>query len=111
MVRSRRRLLAFVCLGAALLLAGGAATRWYHSRQPDHRLHLGQQALERGDRDTTRQLVAALERAGHKDHANLLRADILYRDGEYLHALDTLNRIREEGNLRLQAATVAGWCF
>src|SRR5262245_15916154 len=111
MRRFLRRLLPVLCLAAALALACGGATRWYRASQPDHRLRLGQEALERDDSDAAWRVVAALERGGHKDHAYLLRAEILYRESRYLQALNTLNQIQDQGALRLQAATLAGWCF
>src|SRR5262249_7919557 len=106
-----RRALAVLCLTALLVLALGMGTRWYRASRPDERLRVGQEALERGDGDLASRLVQDLERAGHKDHARLLHADILYREHRYLQALKTLDQIRDEGALRLQAATLGGWCY
>src|SRR5262249_28469453 len=106
-----RRLLILVCLIIAIALAWGGGTWWYRSTQPDNRLRLGQEALSRGDLDEAQRLVLVLKRAGHKDYANLLHAEILYSQGQSLQALNALDRIQDEGALRLQAATLGGWCF
>src|SRR5438128_1543030 len=108
---SLRRVLALLCAIAALALVLGGGTRWYRASRPDDRLRIGKEALGRGDEGASWRIVRELERAGHKDHALLLRAEILYGESRYLQSLDTLNQIKDEGALRLQAATLAGWCF
>jgi tetratricopeptide (TPR) repeat protein len=102
----------YVLLGILVVASGGGAVWWWrHTSQPEYRLRQGQWALERGDDETLRHVLLLLEADGQNDAAHLLRGRMLVRDGEYARALVELNRIRDKGELRLEAASLSGRCL
>jgi tetratricopeptide (TPR) repeat protein len=110
-----------VVLAAALGLAGW---NYYRTTRPDYRLRAGREALRRGDLTRGRELAVQLETSGHPDPAHFLRAEALYRQARaYVEAedlpsatpllreaLDELDQIRDEGELRVESEAVAGQC-
>src|SRR5207245_1514296 len=90
---------------------GGAVWWWHQTGDPDYRLRQGQRALEKDDDEAAERLLLLLEADGHKDHAHLLRGQKLVRDGHYARALAELNQIRDQGDLRLDAAALSGRCL
>jgi tetratricopeptide (TPR) repeat protein len=103
-----------------------AGFRWYRAfNQPDYQLERGQEALRRGDRAKAQHVVWVLEADGHRDHAHLLRAQLLFhlakpdldqdRIGQAVPLLKRcqaeLNLIREQGDLRIEAAALSGQCL
>jgi tetratricopeptide (TPR) repeat protein len=122
----RRHLLLLVsglATAVGLALAGGAW--WHHTSRPEYRLRRGREALRRGDDEAVEREVLRLEAAGCGDQAHLLRAELLFaRAKPYLdanqsapaapflgRALDECNQIRDQGDIRLDAAAVSGLCL
>jgi tetratricopeptide (TPR) repeat protein len=112
-------------LAVALGLAGGFVAWWHRTSQPDYRLGWGRDALRRGDEGAAERAVLLLRAAGAEDHAHLLQAEIAFaRAKPFLdsdqaaeatpflnRALDECNRIRDQGQLRLDAAALSGLCL
>src|SRR5262249_58411363 len=92
-------------------VAGGAAGWWYRAARPEARLQRGRDAVRRGDWDAAEALADCLEAAGEADRANLLRGEVLAARKRWADALQVLNKILDEGDLRLQAAVTTGRCL
>jgi tetratricopeptide (TPR) repeat protein len=122
----RKRLL--VLLSALVVLLGLAAAlgaRWYRTTRPDYRLRCGYEALARGDRNGAERLVLLLQAGGARDHAELLRAEVLFAQAKPFldadqpeaaapllrRAVEACNKISDRGEIRLQAAALTGRCF
>jgi len=56
-------------------------------------------------------MAARLETAGHRDHARLLRGEAALRRGDLARAIDEFNRIRDRGDLLIEASAVYGLWF
>jgi tetratricopeptide (TPR) repeat protein len=123
---ARRRLLVVVTAPVLLLgVTGALGVWWYRTTRPDYRLRCGVEALQRGDRHGAERLAMLLQASGARDHAELLRAQILFQQAKpYLDAeqteaampllhqcLDTCGRIRDQGGIRVQAAALTGECL
>ena len=113
---SRTRL----CFLACLCVAAGGAAAWWHVRcsRPEYRLRLAQEAVRAGKYTAGEAEAAALEADGYKDAALLLRGEALLLRGEaqdrredIVAALNTLNQIRGEGTVLVEAASVSGRCL
>jgi tetratricopeptide (TPR) repeat protein len=128
-------LIVLLVLAVALELVGGGVAfagrslwghaGWYFDSQPDFRLRCGQVALKNGNLDRVDQVADHLDAEGYKDHAALLRGEAFFRQGkEYadredkvraapllLKAETELNKIRDKGDLRLQAAALLGQAY
>jgi tetratricopeptide (TPR) repeat protein len=91
-----------------MLAAGG--WWWYSTTRPDYRLRVGLEALDRGDPDTAELMAARLAAGGYNNHALLLRGKKLLLEGRHARALEELNRIRDTGWIRLEAAVLSGRC-
>jgi tetratricopeptide (TPR) repeat protein len=125
MARRRRLLVLFTALVVLLGLMAALGARWYRTTQPDYRLRCGYEMLARGDQGGAQRLVVLLQADGARDHAEMLRAEILFAqakpflDGEepeaasplLRQAVEACNRISDQGEIRLQAATLTGRCF
>jgi tetratricopeptide (TPR) repeat protein len=112
-------------LAVALALGGGLGAWWQRTSGPDYRLRSGRDALRRGDEAAAERAVLLLRAAGAEDHAHLLQAEIAfarakpYLDSDQLaeatpflsRALDECNRIRDQGQLRLDAVALSGLCL
>jgi tetratricopeptide (TPR) repeat protein len=110
---------------AALGWIRWGAAGWYYHRDAAYRLRCGQEALRQGKSDRVDQIILLLEADGHKDQAHLLRGEMYVREGkEYaetqrpdlaepsLHKAEVeLNKIRDKGDLRLDAATLLGQTY
>lgn len=97
---------------ASLMLLVGCLLVWrYHVTRPAARLHRGQEALARGDAAAAEHLAELLEADGHDDQAHLLRGEVLLRQRQYRRALQELNRIRDQGELRRRALAFSGQCL
>jgi tetratricopeptide (TPR) repeat protein len=106
-------------------MAVGAYSWWNSISNPDARLKQGLEALEAGNTQKTEHLMWLLEAGGHKDHARLLRGHLLFQEAKPLldanrvqgveHLLKTslseLNKIRDQGALRVQALALSGQCL
>lgn len=100
----RNRLLLGLLLST--FLAGGF---WFwRQSSPDSRLREGQAALARGEFDRAAALAGVLGTEGSHDHALLLRGEIALVQGNPVAALDQLNRIRDRGDLQVQALPLVG---
>lgn len=124
-MRAGRRLVAALAGVVVLGLAGAAGAWWYHTTRPDYRLRGGREALRRGQREQAERMVRVLTAAGDRDHANLLRAEIAlaqakpFLDADLAaqavpllrRALEACNQVRDQGDLRLQAAALSGQCL
>src|SRR5262249_40474066 len=119
-----------------LLIGGGLAVvgrtvwgdvGWYFpwNNTPEYRLHCGQQALRQLDFERADGVALRLEADGYKDQAALLRGESYFRQGRryadvnqlstgapmLVKALGEFNKIRDKGDLRLEAATYIGQCY
>ena len=107
-----RRLLARLVLSAVVLgLVGGGAYWWRHTAAAEYQLRRGQEALRKGDAESADLAAARLEVAGHRDHARLLRGEAALRRGDLARAIDEFNRIRDRGDLQVEASAVYGQWF
>jgi tetratricopeptide (TPR) repeat protein len=100
----------FVLFAVAPCLVG----RWYASYlagEPDRLLRAGRQAIEVSDWDKADEYADRLIASGHRDHGRLLRGESLHKQNRPESAFNILNRIRDQGELRLQAARVSGKCL
>jgi tetratricopeptide (TPR) repeat protein len=131
---SRRLVLSLLSLFGILALVGSALAvvgevrwgdpRWYYRTSPEFRLRRGQDLLRKCDTGRAEQIALLLEAGGCPDQAHLLRGEALFRRAEpsstrgdlptagplLLQALEELNQIRDQGELRLEAATLIGRC-
>ncbi len=111
----------------------GDAAWYYHTvllrlvgrENPDYKLRCGQQALRRGNVERVDQIALLLEADGDRDRASLLRGERLFREGKdyadaqivplakpLLEKAETeLNKIRDKGDIRLEAAALLGQCY
>lgn len=97
---------------AGLILVAMAAAGWrYRITRPDYRFARGQEALEAGQFKAAEQYAVRLEAAGQADRAHLLRAESLYARRDPEAALRECNQIKDEGDLRVRAAAIAGRCL
>jgi tetratricopeptide (TPR) repeat protein len=123
-MRTRRHLLALLSSVLVLGLGAGAGAWWYHTTRADYRLQCGREALRRGERQRAEQFVTLLAAAGDRDHANLLRAEIFWQQVKpwldtdqaaaaplLRQAVEACNKIRDQGELRLQAVALTGRCL
>lgn len=97
--------LAVACLAAT----GGGG--WYYVTRPEYRWQRGQQALRENDWVAVEEYARKLEASGEPDRARLLRAEAFYRQRRYADAVAELNQIRDEGDLRVRAASLQGQCL
>jgi tetratricopeptide (TPR) repeat protein len=125
MKSKRFLLLVFVFLVLVLVPSVGGYAWWSHTTQPDYRLREGQEALRNGDREAAERLAVRLEASGAKDHARLLRGQVLFQEAKPFldsdqkdkatpllqRCLDELNKIRDQGALRVQGAALIGQCL
>jgi tetratricopeptide (TPR) repeat protein len=99
-----------LCLAVACLAAAGGGW-WYYVTRPEYRWQRGQQALRENDWLAAEEFARKLEASGEPDRARLLRGEALFRQRRYADAVTELNQVRDEGDLRLRAATLQGQCF
>jgi tetratricopeptide (TPR) repeat protein len=88
--------------------------RWYASylaEEPDRLFRAGRQAIQAGNWDKADEYADRLIAGGHRDHSRLLRGESLHKQNRPESAFNVLNRIRDQGELRLQAARVSGKCL
>jgi tetratricopeptide (TPR) repeat protein len=104
-------MLTVLAAASVLGLCGVVGAWWYHTTRPEYRLRLGREALRRGDGDEAEHMAQLLMADGLPDQAHLLRGDALFHQGQYGRAIDELNRIRDRGDLRLEAALLTGQCL
>jgi tetratricopeptide (TPR) repeat protein len=117
-----------IVLGSVLVLAlaaAGAAFWFYRTSPLDYQLRRSEAALQENDWDKAERLAERLENSGYADQAYLLRGKILYtRAKPYLladqphqvasllkRALDEFNKIRDQDEIRLEAAILSGECL
>ena len=106
-----RRLRRWLFLPLLLVSAAAVGGWWYHSIQPDTRLKRGRAAINHSDWDTVDSLADKLEAVGETDRANLLRGEALAARQRWKEALTVLNKIVDEGDLRLRSAVTVGRCL
>lgn len=97
-----------------VVVAGCAAAGWYtynRARDPDRLARLGREAIEARDWDAADEYADRLIAHGHRDRGRLLRGEALYKQNRLESAVELLNRIRDEGDLRVEAARLQGLCF
>jgi tetratricopeptide (TPR) repeat protein len=133
------RLVAFLLVALALvaLVIGGGlavggrmawgAAGWYFpwNYTPDYRLRCGQQAVRQFEIDRAEEIALRLEADGHKDYAHLLRGESYFWQGRpyadvnqlstagplLVKALGEFNKIRDQGDLLVEATTYLGQCY
>lgn len=105
---SRRLLLPL--LGVVFAL-GMTAGWWVLTSRPDYVFRGGLAAIERDDWDGVTAAAERLDAAGQADRACYLRGLTYVKQGRYADGLTHLNRIRDEGELRLQASVQVGRCL
>jgi tetratricopeptide (TPR) repeat protein len=102
-----------------------ADARWYYHWSADYRLRRGQEALHEGNLGRAQEVADMLTAGGHGDQAALLQGEILFRQGKALvdngqapsavgrlsRAIDECNKIKDQGTIRLQAASLSGQCL
>jgi tetratricopeptide (TPR) repeat protein len=98
-------------LVAVVLGLGCAAWYWQRSRRPEQRMERGRAAIQAQDWETAADVADALEAAGHRDRANLLRGESLFRQGRLVNALGRLKEIEDQGAIRLEAVALSGRCL
>lgn len=98
---------------SALLIAVVAYSvrHWRQITDPDYRLKKGQEAARDGNYSEAIQYAERLEGDSQNDRALLLRGEILFHQGLFADALQTMNRIADRGAIRLQAAALQGECL
>ncbi len=96
---------------------------WYLHSDPDYRLQAARRALERGEHGRAEQAILVLEADGYKDQAAFLRGQELVlralgsnrdpaaRRELLVSAIKELNRMRDPGDLRGDAAALVGRCY
>jgi tetratricopeptide (TPR) repeat protein len=96
---------------ALVAVAAGGAAWWYHVTRPEYRWQRGQEALRQNDWLGVEDVARRFDASGDADRACLLRGEALYRQRLYPASIAELNKVRDEGLLRLQAAAIQGQCF
>ncbi|MFO0880900.1 MAG: tetratricopeptide repeat protein [Gemmataceae bacterium] len=107
--RLRRRrwlIVSLVFLGLATL-----AITWYRQTRPAYLYAQAQDALRQGLWEKVDDLASRLHQTGQADYANLLHGEMLLAQGKPDQALATLNRVADQGALRLEAALLSGRCL
>jgi tetratricopeptide (TPR) repeat protein len=105
-------MLARLVLPALVLgLAVGGGYWWRHATAPETRLRRGQEALRKGDSEAAKRIAARLEAAGHRDHASLLRGEAALRRRDLARGVEEFNRIRDRGDLLVEASALYGQWF
>jgi tetratricopeptide (TPR) repeat protein len=102
-----RSIIVIIVLG----LLGLAGAFWYQATRPERLLRRGQQALRQGDFNQAERLATRLDRAGHKDHAHLLRCELYFRGHDAARAVDEFNQIQDKGDLLVEASALCGRWF
>jgi tetratricopeptide (TPR) repeat protein len=93
-----------------VVLAGLALGWWWRTPSTDQRLRKARAALAAGDASTAVETAADLEAGGQRDHARILRADLLLSAGHPLAAVQLLNQVEDRGDLRREAIALSGQC-
>ncbi|MCE9561061.1 MAG: tetratricopeptide repeat protein [Planctomycetes bacterium] len=107
---TRRRAIRF---GVILVAVAGLATAyfvWWRPPPPAEQLRTGRAALAAGDNATAAKIAESLS-AKYPDHARILKADIQLQQGDPKNALFHLNKVEDKGELRREAAALAGRCL
>lgn len=99
--------------GLALVAGLGAAAAWHHhANRLDHRLRQAREALQRRDWAAAGKQAEWLERAGHTDHAHLVRGQIALHHGDLAGAILEYNAIRhDQPEVLVEASRVYGLAF
>src|SRR5262249_47071254 len=63
------------------------------------------------DYEAAERFALRLEASGNRDQALLLRGTALLREERFVQALDQLNQVRDQGELRVRAAALSGQCL
>jgi len=100
-----------VVLPVVILLILTAAAWRYRVTRTEYRFARGEEAVRQRDWNSVDELAKRLEASGQPDHARLLRAEGLYARKLPDLALAECNEIRDQGAIRLPAATLAGKCL
>jgi tetratricopeptide (TPR) repeat protein len=125
MLCSRRFLILLLSLGLLAGSAVGGYAWWKAASNPDARLNQGLEALHAGNTQKAEHLMWLLQAGGHKDHASLLRGHLLFQEAKPLldanrvqgvehllkNCLAELNKVRDQGALRVQALALSGQCL
>jgi tetratricopeptide (TPR) repeat protein len=98
-------------LAVTLVLVAAGGGWWVHVTRPEYRWQRGREALRQRDWFAVEDIAQRLEAAGAADRARVLRGESLFRQQRYVDAVTELNKVRDEGALRLQAAAIQGQCF
>lgn len=100
-------------LVVVLVIASGVAVAGWRQRvtRPEYRVARGHEAIANRDWDRADYYASRLEASGHPDRARLLRGESLLARRRPDLALAEFNRIRGEGEVRLQAAALSGKCL
>src|SRR5260370_23793463 len=112
-----------VVLGGGMALGGRAwwgDAGWYFpwNYSPEYRLRCGQEALRHSKFDRAQEVALRLEADGYQDQAALLRGESYFRKGRPVADVDQLSKalgefqkIRDQGDIGIQAATYVGQCY
>jgi len=108
----RRRLRRVAAIAIICTVAAAALLYWqYRITRPSYRFQRGQEAIAASDWKTAAAMADRLKAAGHVDLSRLLRAELLYARKQPESALEELNQISDEREIRVRAATLSGRCL
>lgn len=98
--------------GLALLVACGVLGGAAWMQRPTRQFHDALAALERSDFEAAEDAIESLKRApGFESHVCFLRAESLFRGGQYASALYELAGVRPEGELWQPTLLLKGRCL
>jgi tetratricopeptide (TPR) repeat protein len=80
----------------------------HHVTRPNYRVEQSLSAIKRGDWASAEVYAKRLESSGHFDLAHLVRAEVYFARKQFDLAILECNKIRDEGEIRVRAATVSG---
>src|SRR5262245_46630673 len=98
-------------IAVILLLAVAAGGWWYRASRPEYRFRQGQNAALNKDFDIADGYATALQESGRDDLAQLLQAEILFRQGAAERAVLLLKRVEGPAQIQSRAALLAAQCY
>jgi tetratricopeptide (TPR) repeat protein len=105
----------FAILVVLLVLFGAGACyvafEWHRTTAPETRLRKGREAAQAGDYSRAGRYAQLLQDAGEASPALLIFGEMQFQRGNFEKALALLNSIRDEGEIRVQAAELSGRCL
>lgn len=98
-------------LFAVVVLLGTLVDLRARTHDPERMLRLGRDAHRRTDWDAADRRADQLIILNHREHSRLLRGETLFHQKKHASAVDILNRIRDEGDLRVQGVLIQARCM